>query len=415
MKTYHKLIVAALFASAMVTTSNAQLTISPYSRAGYGILTDNATGTQRAMGGVGYAMQDGQKVNSMNPASYAKVDSLTFLWDIGLDLTNLWSKENGQKGYNFGGGLDYINAEFRIAPHLGASFGLIPFSTVNYDFSTELESGTEARSGSGTINQLYYGMGYEPFKGFSLGANVSYMFGTLSNSTVITSASTTYFERVLEIRDWNLQLGAQLAFNLIRNDKITLGAVYSPKKNFHGHSWGTYFDSQDTKRDTVGYTSLKGKNEKPATYGVGLAFNHGTRLLAEVDFTYEQWSKAKYTIVPGFESPNTQFNNRWKVAAGVQWVPNNRAGSYYKRMAYRIGGHFNNDYMNISGNKVRDYGVSLGVGLPAAGLGNKTILNLGVEYMHRSASPTTLISENYLNITASLNFNELFFWKSKIR
>ncbi|MBR5102407.1 MAG: hypothetical protein IK092_04725 [Muribaculaceae bacterium] len=415
MKSYHKIIVTALLVSTLVTTVNAQLTNSPYSRAGYGILTDNATGTQRAMGGVGYAMQDGQKVNTMNPASYAKVDSLTFLWDIGFDLTNLWSKENGQKGYNFGGGLDYINAEFRIANHLGASFGLVPFSTVNYSFDSELDNGSENRTGSGTLNEIYYGMGYEPFKGFSLGANVSYLFGTLSNGTVISASSTSYFERVVEVRDWNLKLGAQFAVNFNRNDQLTLGVVYSPKKSFHGHSWGTYYDAQDTKADTVGYTSLKGNNEKPNSFGVGLAFNHGTKLLAEVDFTYEQWSKAKYHVIEGFESANTHFNNRWKVAAGLQWVPNNRANSYHKRMSYRIGGHFNYDYMSFGNNKVRDYGVSIGIGLPAAGIGNKTVLNLGVEYMHRGTSPTNLISENYLNITASLNFNELFFWKNKIR
>jgi len=42
-------------------------------------------------------------------------------------------------------------------------------------------------------------------------------------------------------------------------------------------------------------------------------------------------------------------------------------------------------------------------------------VNLGIEWRHRETSPVTLISENYLNITLGVNFNEMWFWKSRIR
>jgi uncharacterized membrane-anchored protein YitT (DUF2179 family) len=45
----------------------------------------------------------------------------------------------------------------------------------------------------------------------------------------------------------------------------------------------------------------------------------------------------------------------------------------------------------------------------------KTIINLGVEWRHRDAYPQNLISENYLNVTLGVNFNELWFWKRKIK
>ena len=100
------------------------------------------------------------------------------------------------------------------------------------------------------------------------------------------------------------------------------------------------------------------------------------------------------------------------MAAGLQYVPNYR-GSYLKRTAYRVGAFYNHDYQNVGGNNVRDYGVSAGVGLPA--LGSKTVINLGVEWRHRYSSPAMLIKENYLNVTLSVNFNEMWFWKNKIR
>ena len=88
-------------------------------------------------------------------------------------------------------------------------------------------------------------------------------------------------------------------------------------------------------------------------------------------------------------------------------------GNYGQRISYRIGGYYTRDYLQIRGNNVREYGVTAGVGFPTPE--GKTMINLGVEWRHRSAYPRTLISENYLNITLGVNFNELWFWKRKIK
>lgn len=409
---FKKTVLTAALLAAMTAGALAQSTTSPYSRIGYGILADGATATQRQMGGVGYAMPGGRQVNFMNPASYSMTDSLTFLWDIGVDFSNLWSKEDGESGYNFGGGLDNINAAFRIAPHLGASFGVVPFSNVGYSFGGTISGGSESRGGTGSINELYVGAGWEPFGGFSIGANVSYLFGTVTNTTVISSTTTNYFNRNLEVRDWNLHVGLQWHKVLSKHDVVAVGVTYSPKKSLHGHTWGDYYDDNSSSSpDTVGYTSLKGKYETPHTVGAGINFVH-SNVMAEVDFTYQNWADAKYTTLEGFESPNVTFDDRWKVAAGMQWIPDSR-GSYARRITYRAGAYYNHDYQNILGNNVRDYGITAGVGLPA--LGSKTLVNLGFEWKHRYASPQQLVSENYLNITLSVTFNELWFWKNRIR
>jgi len=404
--------IVALLMACCGITAQAQITTTPYSKTAYGLLSDNVSSIQRSMGGVGYAMRGGRIINAMNPASYAHVDSLTFLWDVGIDFTNLWSKENDNHGYNFGGGLDYITAHFRIIKGLGASFGLVPYSSVGYSYGSSLDNGSETRSGSGGLNQFYIGAGYEPVKGLSVGANVAYLFGTMSNTTLITSSSTSYFTRNMKVRDWNMQLGVQYTLPVNVRDRLTVGLTYQPKKSYHGHAWGTTYDSQDSKVDTIGYTSLKGNYQQPASIGVGLSYTFNRKLTAEVDYTYQQWSKAKYSPIEGFESSSMQFDDRWKLAAGVQYTPNKR-GSYVGAMSFRAGAFYNHDYMNIAGNNVRDYGASVGVGLPAPS--GKTTVNLGLEWRHRESSPTQLITENYFNITLGVNFNELWFWKSRIR
>ena len=396
-----------------IAAAQAQIVTTPYSKMGYGMLTDNVSSIQRSMGGVGYAMRGGHIVNAMNPASYAQVDSLTFLWDVGVDLSNLWSKE-GDKGYNFSGGLDYLTSQFRIAKKLGGSFGLVPYSSVGYSYGGSIDGGAESRSGSGGFNQLYVGLGYEPVKRLSVGFNFAYLFGSTTNTTLISSSSTSYFVRSMKVRDWNAQVGVQYNLPLAQGrDRLTLGATWQPKKSFHGETWGTSFDSQDSKVDTIGYTTMGGEYEQPTSIGAGLSYNWNHKITVEADYTYQKWSGVKYHPIGGFESATMQFDDRWKAAVGMEYTPNRR-GSYFGAMSFRAGAFYNHDYLNYNGNNVRDYGLSVGVGLPAS-FPSRTTVNLGLEWRHRETSPVHLITENYLNITLGVNFNELWFWKNRIR
>jgi len=409
----NRILLTALVAISASLSAVAQLSMSPYSRYGYGLLNDNATSSQRAMGGVGYAMHSGRQINVMNPASYAHCDSLTFLFDMGIDITTLWSKENGNSGKDFGGGLDYITMQFPVSKTVGMSLGLLPYSSVGYAFGSEIEHGASERSGNGGLNQLYLGAGWMPLKGLSVGANVSYLFGTTINDLYANTdaGSSTLFERVLQVRDFHLQFGAQYTFPISKRHQLTAALTYSPGKTLLGHTYGVYYDvNSDTKPDTVGYTSLKGLYSLPDTWGAGISYEWNNRLLAEIDFTYQPWSNAKYAQLENFE--HTHLADRYKIAAGAQWTPDPR-GSYLRRVQYRIGGYFNRDYLVIHDNNVHEYGLSAGFGLPAPG--RKTMINIGFEYKHRQAHPSPLLKEDYMCVTIGVNFNETWFWRNKIR
>ena len=59
-------ILFALIALATLTHMEARAesnTISPYSRFGYGLLSDQTNTMQKSMGGVGYAMRSGREIN----------------------------------------------------------------------------------------------------------------------------------------------------------------------------------------------------------------------------------------------------------------------------------------------------------------------------------------------------------------
>lgn len=411
MKIYRFLAILITLVGIGVSAEAQSEIMTPYSRYGYGILGDNATSMQSGMGGVGYAMNSGRQVNVMNPASYAAVDSLTFLFDMGIDMDFLRSKEGLLKANSMGGGLDYITMSFQLWKRIGASIGLLPYASTNYAFVDSIANASTSHQGAGNINQVYFGLGVNPFKGFYLGANVSYMFGHTINDIYATTitGSTALFERYMKVNDVKFDFGLQYGVNITPANRITLGLTYSPEKNLHGEAYGIYYaQALDTKPDTVGSGSLNGHYSLPATYGAGLNYQWSDRLMVEADVLYQPWKDAKYAKIEGFES--NEFDNRWKVALGAQYTPHPR-GSYVKRMQYRAGAFYNHDYIMVRGNNVREYGASLGVGLPVPGF--KSVVNLAFEYRHREASPLSLVKENYFNIKLGVNFNQLWFdsWK----
>ncbi len=404
---------------------NAQ-TNTPYSMYGYGILSDNATSMQRQMGGVGVAMNSGRQINVMNPASYAAVDSLTFLFDLGADLSFMWSKEGSAKEKATGGGLDYLTMQFPLSKHFGGSVGLLPYSSVGYAFGNDIKHGAMSNQGSGGINRLYLGFAGE-IKGFSLGVNVSYDFGNIVNDVFATpSTGSTKFEHVMKVRDWGIVIGAQYTARLSRTDRMVLGLTYSPKKTMLGSTWATIQEmTLESEPTEVARGKLKNNYYTPNAIGAGVSYSHQrtSRFNVEFDFIWQQWSKAKYSPLYSFGNPDLNskpvivfegmdFKDRTRYALGAEYVPKLR-GSYLQRVAYRLGAYYTNDYLNIKGNQVREFGVSAGFGFPT--IEGKTVINLGLEWKMREAHPKTLIKENYLNITLGVNFNEVWFFKRKIR
>ena len=72
---------------------------------------------------------------------------------------------------------------FPLAQKLGVSFGMLPFSSTGYEMSDNLVDLNDPSNqaianyyGDGGISKIYFGSGYELFKGFSLGVNASYLF-----------------------------------------------------------------------------------------------------------------------------------------------------------------------------------------------------------------------------------------------
>ena len=144
----------------------AQQLNSPYSRFGYGVLDQATFGQTKGMGGVGIGVRENNMINAVNPASYSAVDTMTMLFDFGLNASTSLLKQGSASLSTTDGGLDYVSMKIPLKRWWGAAFGLYPISKVGYTYSFENELGngdkyTGTYTGSGGLNTVFLGAGIQ--------------------------------------------------------------------------------------------------------------------------------------------------------------------------------------------------------------------------------------------------------------
>lgn len=430
-----KKILSVAFFAAITSGMSAQSgTNSPYSQYGLGVLTEQTSGFNRGMNGLGLGFREHNQVNYLNPSSYSSIDSLSFIFDAGVSVQITNFSENGRKRNANNSNFEYIVAGFRAAKHLGVSFGLIPFTNIGYNYSNTETIGsssssttkaTNTFSGSGGIHQAYLGIGWQPLKGLSLGANVSYLWGDYEKSVINSynesSVKTLSQYYTADIRSHKFDFGLQYTTKVSKSDEITVGATFSP-----GHSVGgnpalkiISNNSQTSVSDTLTYGDGL-KLSIPTSFGVGFVWNHDNKIKIGMDYTQQKWSSVKYpqyivtNDVGSYELKDNLFNNRHKVTIGADVCPQENGRGFFKRLHYRAGISYTTPYLKINGNDgPKEISASLGLGIPIINsYNNRSILNISAQWAHSSAK--NLIKENIFRINIGLTFNERWFMKWRV-
>ena len=387
---------------------------SPYTRFGFGQLSSMETGTSKSMGGTGIGVHNNNQINMLNPASYAAVDTLTFLLDIGTSLSNTYLAENNVSMNALNTTFDYLAMQFRLVPRLGMTIGMMPFSNIGYNFSNtetiyddedETVTATNTYLGSGGLRQITAGLGYNPFGGLSIGANFSYIYGEVyhyvHNQYSDASATTHARQYLADLSTYALDLGLQYQFTAGKNS-FTLGATYRPG---HPIDDETYVIEVTSANDTInrGHTSL------PTQYGVGASYSYDNRLTIAADYSVYQYSTVDLFGVKGVDSQ--------RASIGLEYIPEHISRKIFKRARYRAGLHCATAHYAINGQQgPTEFGAIIGIGLPIMNRWNgKSIVNISGQYIHVRPNTPGMITENSLRLNIGLSFNETWFNKWKVQ
>ena len=417
---HENLIFAVLLLLASTQLAGQNNTNSPYTRFGYGDVTESPAVELRGMGGAGLANRSKNTINALNPASYSSIDSLTFQFDVGAGTRfsrfsvaeackNLFSSA-------FNANLEYVTMRFPLARWLGFSAGLLPYSFAGYNFyqkdyrikdvaSTEDPDTLHfARSfdGAGGFSQVYGGLSINILKHISLGINTYYMFGEINNSRSVIFSQTSeipssLYSNRLRASDLRMRYGLQLYNTFAEKHDVVLGVIYEQKKKLNGS-----FTASQGIDTVVNYNS---GFELPQVLGLGLNYTFNKKLTIGFDYMAHSWGNALF-----FQKTDSLVN-RTKLAFGAEYISNPAGRKYSERIRYRVGFNMANQYYRVNNQApMNDYTFSFGLGLPTKT--GKSMLNVSLEY--GKIGSASLLREDYLKLTFSAAIDERWFFKPKL-
>ena len=400
--------------------------ISPYSQYGLGEIATQGGSVNRAMNGLGIALHGGTLVNPVNPASYASVDSLTMLFDMGISgqITNF--NENGTKTNAKSANFEYVMGSFRVYKNVGVAFGILPLTNVGYNYSSTTRlndvntSVTTSHSGDGGLHQLFLGVGARPVKPLSIGASVAYLWGGYDRGVVSASGSTiNSLSKIYSasVHNYTLDFGVQFDQRVGKNDLLTLGLTYGFGHKLDADAECLLISTNSTvsKADTTKMV-VKNALELPHTFGAGVSYTHASKWMIGADAQLQRWSKTKFP-----EYANGQYalsdkilDNSYKFTLGGELCPQWNSRNFFHRIRYRAGVGYTTPYYKINGQEgPRQISASIGFGIPIMnGYNSRSHLNISAQYVNNSASG--LIKENIFRINIGFTFNEKWFAKWKI-
>ena len=380
-------------------------TSSPFSCYGLGDINDNVPNTFRAMGGVGIGMRNNKVICPAQPASYTACDSLTFMFDLAADVlyTN-YGDDVGVKN-KVNGNLEYITLQFPLYKrYVALSAGVMPFSSVGYNItlSDSINSDYHYSTtfyGNGGISEVYGGLSFNLFDWVSLGANVYYMFGDVTNTRSVsfteTDVQTVVQAAELSVSSVRFREGLQF-FHTFGKHSFVLGGIFENRRTLRSD----YLQAESTQLDTV--WTAEDIIQVPMMFGVGASYTFDKRLTIGFDFSRSYWTKVN--AINGFDA----LRDRNKYSFGLEYRHNPMGRNYAERMFWRVGCNLSDSY--VTKIPKPDYMVSLGMGFPLRNAG--TIFNVTFEYGHRG--PAASLEENYLRMTINASIAENWFFKRRL-
>ncbi len=396
---------------------------SPYSRYGVGDLSVRRNAYQYSMGGISMAVASNRYINPYNPAANFAFDSLSFIFSGGIiGSTGSLQTDDLDATSNYAT-MGYLLFGFPITKWLKTTIGLTPYSNVGYNIAArEVLEGigsTEFRyEGSGGLNEFYGNASIEPFKNFSIGAKMSYMFGKSDRARIIFFPDSigylnTRVDNYIEVGDLYFEYGMQYHHEFGNDLTLGLGAVYAPKQsvsaveNYLARSFFPTSLGVESFRDTISSRiENEGTIDIPDKYGFGFTLKKTDRWLFGADYSWQNWSEFKAFGRSDSLQNTMQFN------IGGEFTPvTSITASYWKRVKYRLGFRFNKTYLNIRDTQINEFGITFGLGLPIPR--SFSTFNVAIEMGRRGTTASGLIQNNYLRVTLGISVWERWFVKNK--
>lgn len=407
---------------------------TPYSIFGVGDVIPQGTAYHKSMGGIGIASRNRKVINPLNPAAVTARDSLAFMVDFSLmQYDKVYRQGDLKSGANLNNFNDII-ISFPIYHHSAMMIGAAPYSGLGYQFGSyetdpaligQVGNVAKASAGTGGMYQIFAAAGVTLWRRLSLGAEYIYYFGKMQKTSTVTYSTSGYngvssgYNMVL--RGHTARFGLQYE-PPIGNLTLGVGATYTLGTNLKGSVTDYKISTGSLVSDTLRYSVndfSKDKVSLAGDLGVGISLRGGERWRAEVDYTRSDWTGTGIDQVAGFANKSASTftaTTAQSFRGGFEFVPNvNDVRYYLRRVSYKAGAYYNQEYFLLDGNQIRTVGVTLGFTLPINNQNTKMNngLSIAVDLGQRGSLKGNQVRERYIGFTIGLNAFDIWFQKNR--
>ncbi|WP_372751288.1 hypothetical protein [Labilibaculum sp.] len=391
-------------------------TSSPYSYFGLGELAESSSAVSSALGGGGLSYKSGGYLAIDNPASLAGIDSLKFIFNVGMVSKNSKLNQKGESDSFSDNNLTQLAFGFRVSPLISTAISLVPYTNVGYEITTieTVTGGTDyyqrTVTGNGGLNQLVWTNGFKVSENFHLGLNTIFIFGnnTHAEYLVLEESSYSYVsEEEMISQGVFVNMGAQYHGSLNREWDFSLGAKFQPKIGVSAKERIVVTNYASSTGDTIYENSLnRGSFDVPMTYALGVGLTKNKQLWVGADYLHEKWSDTEI-----FNEQN-ELEDRDKFSVGVSYSQNSGYETkFVKKLTYRFGAFYDTGYIKVNGENISTRAVTCGLGIPLSR--DKGVINVAFEFGQMGTTVNDNVREDYGKITLEFSLFERWFMKQK--
>ncbi|MFH1051346.1 MAG: hypothetical protein V1779_10520 [bacterium] len=389
---------------------NTQLLISQggsnYSIFGLGDIEISPGAAYEGLAGTSIAFPTEHSINSLNPAVWSKLSKTRLLTGYKFNQHFIQDEKDNVLLQN-NGKISTLSSVFVIDTGMGlaVSFGINPYSNVNYLIEVPLEvnfeglevTGTSLYQGIGGISTGYIGASVEIIDELSVGISGFATFG------VIKSSITTAFN------DDNFFVVENKTENKFNGYGFRFGLLYEPLRNFYvglfteQHA-NLEFDQEQIynssfNTDTT-YTNSNAVSS-PNAYGAGASYLLG-KFRIGADLKLYQLDGINYN--PG---PDTKYKNMLVYSLGVSRLGNPSSGANFAdKITYNFGIGLKQLYYQVKDNQINDIYASFGMNIPVVGT---SIIDATITFGNRGMSSSGLVNEYYGRLSIDISIGETWF------
>ncbi len=381
----------------------------PLSQFGVGVSDQPYTMPLAQRSGAIITLSGNNYINPFNPASYAGIQTESFVFDMGLNVQTSRLRNGDKSQRDADGNLGYLAIGLPVTKWWKVGAGLMPYSTMDYS-SVSAQTGDgygtmkTIYDGTGGVNQVFLGSAFNIPAGKSTrlqaGFNVSYLTGRIERaiSYRFMGNDTTYYinsrrYKRTKVSNVVLDFGMQMWQKLGEKTTLGIGLTYKPYMDLKVGDMAliyTYASSDESLIDTIfpargEEAEFSSRLEQPQTVGVGLSLQYDRRWQLSVDATFASWSGLRYTEDSAhtvFGTSAIAYGPTGRYAVGLERMGDMDASSYWGRISWSVGAHMEQGVMRLtvggSEQKFDSWGVGAGISLPMRK--GRSLLTLSMAY-----------------------------------